>query len=207
MHPISLPSVTPRTRLTGTALDYSIRDPPLTPQGLVQCEDLQNRLKKLALINDVGLIVTSPMRRALQTTQQGLDWLLQRGIPTHVSPDFTETSTAQSDVGSTIDVLSAEFPQFKFNDVYAEWPDKVGKYAFTDSAIEARGLECRRWLKRRPEKAIIVVSHADFMFEGLCSTIFQNAQYRIFDFAEEDDILRERFDAGQRDAFRRASFS
>ena len=124
-----------------------------------------------------------------------------------VSPDFTETSTSACDVGSPVDVLSAEFPQFNFGLLYPEWPDKFGKYAFTQKAIAARGLECRLWLKERPEKVILAVSHADFLHGGLCSTIFQNAEYRVFDFAGGSDTLNERLDARQREAYRRASFS
>ena len=124
-----------------------------------------------------------------------------------VSPDFTETSTNKCDIGSDADILRAEFPQFNFDSLYPEWPLKTGKYAFSQTAIAARGLGCRFWLKERPERTIIVVSHADFLYGGLCSTLFQNAEYRIFDFSGDGDHLEERLDAGQRELNRRASFS
>lgn len=146
------------------------------------------------MIDDVGLIVVSPMRRTLQTAWDSLGFLMRRSVPVIVSPDWTETSTAECDTGSRVDILSTEFPQFSFEPVYPEWPEKTGKYAFTQSAVTARGLECRRWLKNRPEKAIIVVSHADFLYQGICSETFQNAAFRVFDFVGEEDVLKERVD-------------
>lgn len=147
------------------------------------------------------------MRRTLQTAQASLGWLLEQGVSIRVDPDWTETTTHTCDIGSTIDILTTEFPQFKFDTIYPEWPLKSGKYAYTPAALEARGLDCRRWLKTRPEKVIIAVSHADFLHKGICQTIFGNATARVFDFAENSDELIERI--GARGGFsqpRRASF-
>ena len=68
--------------LHNALLDYNIRDPPLTERGLRQCEELQERLQNsLGVAQKIELIVSSPMRRALQTAQLGMGWLLDRGVP------------------------------------------------------------------------------------------------------------------------------
>ena len=184
-----------------------MRDPPLTQRGFAQCQELSQRLHSLPYIDDNTRVLVSPMRRTLQTVRLGLDFLISRGVPVEVSPDWTETSTNPCDVGSTLEALEVEFPDFNFDQVYPEWPLKTGKYAFTQSAIAARGLECRLYMKSRPEKVIIAVSHADFLHGGICSTIFRNAEYRIFDFIGDSGELKERVDAKHNDRYRRASFS
>ena len=165
------------------------------------------QLQNLSLINDVGLILVSPMRRTLQTALGSVGWMIEKGIPVVVSPDWTETSSSPCDTGSIVDVLTAEFPQFAFDTLYPGWPQKEGKYAFTQTAIAARGLGCRLWLKDRPEKVIVVFSHADFLYGGICSAVFQNAEYRVFDFARDGDNLIERVNARQGEPPRRASLS
>jgi broad specificity phosphatase PhoE len=67
------------------------------------------------------------------------------------------------------------------------WPSKEGEYAFTLEAVLERGRECRRWLKGREEKCIAVVSHSGFLRVGVSNRRFANADFRVFDFAEEDD--------------------
>ena len=68
--------------LHNALLDYNIRDPPLTERGLRQCEELQKRLQNnLHVAQKIELIVSSPMRRALQTAQLGMGWLLDQGVP------------------------------------------------------------------------------------------------------------------------------
>lgn len=70
-----------------TALDYSIPDPELSKLGEQQCSALEQNLRdKLPLAIKVEVIVTSPMRRTLQTTSIGLDWLLKKGVPMELDP-------------------------------------------------------------------------------------------------------------------------
>lgn len=48
-----------------------------------------------------------------------------------------------------------------------------------------RGRNCRQWLKSRPEKVIAVVSHSGFLRLGISHTKYANADYRVFDFADD----------------------
>lgn len=40
---------------------------------------------------------------------------------------------------------------------------QTGRYAPTNEAIKNRAREARRWLKERPEKEIVVVTHGGFL--------------------------------------------
>lgn len=66
--------------------NWDLPDPPLTEQGFQQCKLLQDHLRKHAVAGDIKHIVTSPLRRTLQTTMVGLDWLIQEGVHVEVDP-------------------------------------------------------------------------------------------------------------------------
>lgn len=70
--------------------DYQIPDPPLTDAGLEQCsllrESLRSRFSHIA--PEDAAIIASPMDRTLQTTQLGLDWLIEKGVRVLADPDW-----------------------------------------------------------------------------------------------------------------------
>jgi len=60
---------------------YHIPDPGLSTLGVEQCRQLSEHLQtKQPLANQIELIVSSPMRRTLQTAMLSFDWLIARGI-------------------------------------------------------------------------------------------------------------------------------
>ena len=82
--------------------------------------------------------------------------------------------------------MKAEFPDVDFETVDPVWPDKTtpagGRYAYTRTAILARGKRCMEELSRRPEKLVLVISHSGFLRVGVTGYWWMNADYRIFDF-------------------------
>ena len=96
-----------------------------------------------------------------------------------------ENSDKPCDTGTPIATISKDFPAFNFNTVSPEYPSKEGRWAFSEAAITQRGLDCRQWLKSRPEKVIAVVSHSGFLRLGISHTKYANADYRVFDFADD----------------------
>lgn len=77
------------TRADSTIVDaqnWKLLDPELTDGGIQQCQDLERHLKAVPLASYVELIISSPMRRALQTTLIGLRWLVESGVPVHIDP-------------------------------------------------------------------------------------------------------------------------
>ena len=73
----------PNLQLITCLQDYHLHDPALTDLGFgPQCDELAEHLKtQLSLAQEIELIVVSPMRRTLQTAQQSLGWLMERGVP------------------------------------------------------------------------------------------------------------------------------
>ncbi|KAI9728846.1 MAG: hypothetical protein M1834_007233 [Cirrosporium novae-zelandiae] len=127
------------------------------------------------------------MRRTLQTTEQSLGWLMERGVPAVVRAEFQETTIKPCDVGSPISQISQEWPQFDWSEIDPVYPSKEGFYEYSQEALTKRGIAARRWLRDRPEKAIAVVSHAGFLRVGLCQKKFDNADFRVFDFEEGEE--------------------
>ncbi|KAI9728486.1 MAG: hypothetical protein M1828_003888 [Chrysothrix sp. TS-e1954] len=83
--------------------------------------------------------------------------------------------------------MAKEFPYVDFNFVDSLWPAKTGKYEFALGPVQQRGLEARRYLKGRPEKVIAVVSHSAFLRTSIAPARWANADYRVFDFEEDDE--------------------
>ena len=56
-----------------------------------------------------------------------------------------------------------EFAGLDLSSLTPDWNSKQGFYAATETAIRARARWMRRWLRARPERRIVVVSHGDFL--------------------------------------------
>ena len=103
-----------------------------------------------------------------------------------------ENSDKPCDTGTPISTISKEFPKLSFSTVFPEYPAKTGRWAFSDAAIIQRGKDCRQWLKNRAEKVIAIVSHSGFLRVGVSHINYENADYRVFNFANDgSDVLVE----------------
>ena len=143
----------------------------------------------LPIAKAAELIVVSPMRRTLQTLQEGVGWLLDEGVPVQPRGEWQENSDKPCDTGTSTKILAQEYPTLDFSTVFPEYPSKEGRWEFSESAIIQRGMDCRRWLRARSEKVIIVISHSAFLRTAITPTRYENADYRVFDFAETGDHL------------------
>jgi broad specificity phosphatase PhoE len=155
-----------------------------------QCDELATHLEnELPLAQKIELIVVSPMRRTLQTAQQGLGWLIKRGVPVVLRPEWQENSDNPCDTGTDISTIAKEWPQFDWSTVDPQFPAKTGVYEFSRQGLQERGIAARKWLRSRPEKVIAVVSHSGFLRVGVSYKKYENGDFRIFDFAEGDDDI------------------
>lgn len=152
-----------------------------------QCDELAKFLENdVPLAQEIDLIVVSPMRRTLQTAQQALGWLIERGVPVILRPEWQENSDKPCDTGTSVKLMEKEWPQFDWSHVDPLFPAKSGLYEFSKNALTERGIAARKWLQQRPEKVIAVVSHSAFLRTCVSYRQYANADYRIFDFASGD---------------------
>jgi broad specificity phosphatase PhoE len=156
--------------------DWSMPDPPLTSHGLEQASDLA---RKFPHQNEVAIILTSPLRRTIQTALGGFSHILDkrcaipesnpgidRGARLIIYPDIQPRADRPCDNGSKRDVLEREFPGLDFSSLKDGWEKKEGAYADTDEAVSERGNNVRHYLagmveglKGKARRDIVLVGH------------------------------------------------
>lgn len=137
-------------------------DPKLTPYGEEQCQQLSDHFP---YHNSVELLVASPLRRTIHTALLSFKSEVERGVPAIALPELQEISTVPADTGSDAEMLKQEMKDepIDLGLVHEGWNSKLGKWIPTGEAIEARAREARQWLKARPEKEIVVVTHGGLL--------------------------------------------
>jgi broad specificity phosphatase PhoE len=144
--------------------DYTIPDPRLTRNGGKQAQRLKNAIPADALAN-VQLIVSSPLRRTIQTTMLAFNRLFEwQHVPLILRPDLQETGVIPCDIGSPSSILCDEFPTLtqEINELPANWYMKRQDDA-SEHKLKERAQRFLKWLKERPEKVIFVVTHNGFL--------------------------------------------
>ncbi|RBA13487.1 hypothetical protein FPRO05_02280 [Fusarium proliferatum] len=137
-------------------------DTDLTPLGQEQAKGLISSCPDFA---NVDLIVSSPLRRTLQTTLLAFSSQLERGLQIVALPEVQEVSDMNCDTGSDLNVIKAEFQQHPvdFSLVEPGWHIKEGKWAPVVGSVLERARAARQWLSERPESEIVVVTHGCFL--------------------------------------------
>jgi broad specificity phosphatase PhoE len=204
-------------------------DSPLGPTGEQQVNLLNDRLQRLSkgdpsaatelslssennsFLKELDLIVTSPLTRALQTTEKGLcPSVNSRQIPVVAVPHAAERIFLVADLGKTRRQLKAQYPYVDLDsgfpshvsqeDVwhyvptkeeaenYVEWrPNGEGQvYACLGEPshrFEQRMDELFQWLESRPESTIAVVCHAGVILWFL-GEVIDNCDLRVVDFED-----------------------
>lgn len=164
--------------------------------GFEQCKELRETLKKtLPGRLDPDLVLVSPMTRTLQTALASLDWLQsedsttnKKSVPFVAHAGWQETTDNPCDWGVEIDQVSPSFPTVDFSKVDPIFPEKktpeAKLYHYNRNALVARAQTVLAELYARPEKVVAVVSHSAFLSKAVSGSMYQNADFRIFDFAE-----------------------
>jgi hypothetical protein len=102
--------------------NYKLHDPLLTPAGHEQCAKLNAKLEsEEPLAGQIELVICSPMRRTIQTMDEGLKCVLGRGVRVEMDAGWQGMLTI---FGDTFGVLSAcgfsestSIPSFEFDSV------------------------------------------------------------------------------------------
>ncbi|KAJ2982784.1 hypothetical protein NUW58_g6369 [Xylaria curta] len=165
-----------------------LRDPSLTPTGVLQCQNLGN---SYPYMDQVYSLLSSPMRRTIQTTHIAFEQLLGSRMRVILVPELTESSARPSDTGSPWQELRAEFGYkndlqllhdgWWFKDSSTGWGADPVKVA--EQARKAR-LIIRNVARHAGEDDhIVVVTHSKLVVPLLQGDIkFENAQFKSFQF-------------------------
>ncbi|KAI4865551.1 phosphoglycerate mutase-like protein [Hypoxylon rubiginosum] len=168
--------------------DWELPDPRLTEKGIEQSKALAAELEAdFPFAQDECLIVVSPLRRTLETFQYGLQWLRDRGVPVDVRAEWQETTNNPCDIGEDSSILQDEWPDLDFSSLDPVYPQKTGLYEASEAAYRKRASFARRWLFKRPEKCIIVVTHSGFLKRTVQGPKYKNVEYRTYELFEDSE--------------------
>jgi broad specificity phosphatase PhoE len=160
--------------------DFCRIDPELTLLGSQQADTLS---RTFPFPEKVGLIITSPLRRTIQTTLLAFTNVLDKryytegsgsgikgGAELLLDPDLQERSALPCDTGSDRRTLETAFPTLEFSTLQSGWPSEEGFYSADDSAVSDRARKVRGDLRSRivasresERRDIVVVTHGIFM--------------------------------------------
>ena len=152
----------------------NIHDPGLTPGGILNAGEF---CRVYPFLRKPEIIVTSHLRRSLQTALIVRDSLYSSGIITKTirivaNPDLQGESIWPSDTGSPLEILrkqfpTVEFPDELFPDIYPRQanirPEKKGTiYDDEPDLLATRAKRFRNYLQGVSEQEVIVVTHGSF---------------------------------------------
>lgn len=160
--------------------DFSQLDPSLTAVGFAQAAKLNH---SFPYSQRVAVIVTSPLRRAIQTALTAFPSTLdqryydpssghgvENGARLVLDPLLQERSALNCDTGSERAELQAVFPRLDLEGLGSDWPSKKGIFSVDDETVHERARRVRRGLaelteqlSRGEKRDVVVVTHGVFM--------------------------------------------
>ncbi|KAG2267745.1 hypothetical protein Bca52824_062300 [Brassica carinata] len=161
-------------RLSGELLDAC-----LSPTGVQQVAERRKEITESGLLNTVQLVITSPLRRAMQTSVgifRGREDMNQSDIFQKVknSPPILALEICRERMGlypcdkrESIGTHRTYFSEIDFSMIESD-EDVLWQAEREDmEEVSARGLHFLKWLWERPEEDIAVVSHGIFLQQTL----------------------------------------
>jgi len=142
---------------------HTLLDPQLTDTGKDQARRLQ---QDFPFYNSIGLILASPIKRAIYTALLGFDEQIhRRGLKVVAMPDLQPTSDRLCDTGVSRHEVAREFEGLPvdLSFVTPGWECKRGRWKTTEEATVKRAREVVEWIAGRGEEEIVIVSHRGMM--------------------------------------------
>ena len=165
----------------------------MTPLGRKQAASLPSRIPQLE--QEVDLVVTSPLKRTLQTTLLAWEPAVKRlGIESVIClPEAQECNDFPCDTGSSREQLEQdpEFDGLDLSRLTSDWTSKTDFWAPDSQSIANRARSVRHFLRERPEKNIVLVAHGDFLRQITCDArgpstyMWRNVEVQVFKFNSE----------------------
>jgi len=172
--------------------DFELPDPSLTNYGVEQAkavpgEEILSDALSRAPDRRAQLIITSPLRRTIQTS---LNAFGNTNIPILPHPDIQETHAGERpcDTGTPTSGLAEEFAtkQINFYDLDENWWDLTLDDC-KESALHKRFDKFTRWLSKRPEDRIIVVAHKG-VFKRMFTRVYKNCEVRKYLLTDQEYV-------------------
>ncbi|ETN38223.1 uncharacterized protein HMPREF1541_06254 [Cyphellophora europaea CBS 101466] len=185
---------------------WRLKDATLTKIGMQQCASLA---EWFPFHDKVDLMVSSPLRRTIQTAVHSFGPILTRTeVPFLLHPKAQEVSERNCNVGFAKEPLKAEVKKLfeghdlgydvgsriDYDGVEEGWNSKKGYWGPEKEAVEKRAADMRAWLYERSEKTIVLVTHGAFLhyftedWEGYHPSLgsaYHNCEVRQFTFTPE----------------------
>lgn len=140
-----------------------LEDAILTKQGIDQCRLLHKKTQDQ--LQSVELLVVSPMNRTIQTAMHSFPQLVNTLPWIAVENVREQTGLHPCDKRKPISVHRTNYSHVNFDHIASNEDPIYHKYILRepDNDVAARGREFINWLKERPEKEIIVVTHSAYL--------------------------------------------
>lgn len=168
-----------------------LEDATLTDVGINQCKVLSE--SSVGSVTKAELLVVSPLRRTMQTATYSFPQL-QGKIPWVAVECLRETTGLHPcDRRRSITEHKEAFKYIDFSEISDDTDPLYYKYTLREpkADVTLRTQQFMQWLKERPEKEIIVVSHHGYMMNLFHNSIktaepekddtpFENCEIRSF---------------------------
>jgi len=175
--------------------NFLVHDPSLTLLGEAQCHELS---KEFPSEPPVDLLVSSPLKRTIQTTLFGFKKQVESGVKVEILAELQEVEELPCDTGSSRDDLEKEelFKGLDFSSLPDDWNSKKGKWAPDPRSVGERARIARKWLKSRSESHVVVVLHGGFLhyltedwvdYGNLPGIGWRNTEFRSYTFVDGDE--------------------
>ena len=153
-------------------------DSEITALGKDQCVIAQQKLKNI----DFDLMLCSPLTRTLQTFSLIFPTPITNTI---ILPIVREHLVNSCDVGRQPSILQREYPNLNFNEIKKFWwnnniyiDEKTINYESIKD-LDKRVTEFKKWINKRTEKKIALVSHGTFI-SRIINFFLNNCEFKIW---------------------------
>lgn len=166
-------------------LREDLEDALLTDFGKEQCYLLRDSSSEL--LKYVDLVVVSPLNRTIETALHSFPFLVNK-VPWVAREEIRETiGVHPCDRRTSITRKKHVFPTVDFSGIVSDEDDSYYRFSSreTPAEIAVRGKHFLQWLKTRPEREIVVVTHSGFLLTFLEDVLRGSAEELGESFQEE----------------------